>query len=104
MVCGGGYTGIEVATSLRRHLNKRSKKRDIVIIEASPSILGPLPEWMKQYILNNLKRLNITLATSHTVEKVENNNVFLSGGKTYNNAVLIWVAGVTLLIPIVSNI
>lgn len=26
VVCGGGYTGIEVATSLRRHLNKRSKK------------------------------------------------------------------------------
>ena len=94
IVCGGGYTGIEIATSLRQYLKQLSKEKDIVIIEASPSILGPLPEWMKQYVLNNLKQLNIDVLTSHTVEKSYNNDVFISGKKTFKNAMLIWVAGV----------
>ncbi|UCG34754.1 MAG: FAD-dependent oxidoreductase [Candidatus Omnitrophota bacterium] len=94
IVCGGGYTGIDVATSLQRYLNKHSKEKNIIIVEASPSILGPLPEWMKQSVLNNLRRLNIKILNNHTVEKVEGDNVFISGEKTYQNAMLIWVAGV----------
>ncbi len=93
-ICGGGYTGIEMATNLRRYLKKRDKDKKIIIIELGPSILGPLPEWMKEYVRNNLKRLNIEIFLKTSVEKIEGKRIFLSGGRAFDNSLLIWAAGV----------
>ena len=82
IVCGGGYTGIEVAGNLRIYLNKKKRDKRIVIIERAPSVLGPLPEWMKEYVLANLKRLNIEVLTNSAIDRVE------------ERSMLIWTAGV----------
>lgn len=82
IVCGGGYTGIEVATNLRVYLNKKKKNKRIVIIERAPSILGPLPEWMKEYVRANLKRMNIEVLTNTAI------------GRAEERSMLIWTAGV----------
>ncbi|MBN1913192.1 MAG: FAD-dependent oxidoreductase, partial [Candidatus Omnitrophica bacterium] len=55
VVIGGGYTGIEIATNLRKII----KEKSILIVERAPSILGPLPQWMKEYVSDNLRFLNI---------------------------------------------
>ncbi|MBU1726194.1 MAG: FAD-dependent oxidoreductase [Candidatus Omnitrophica bacterium] len=94
MISGGGYTGIEVATNLRVFLNKEGRKGRIVIVERAPSILGPLPQWMKDYVFENLKELQVECFTGVVIEKVEGNKVFLQGGKVFENAMLIWTAGV----------
>ncbi|MBM3248803.1 MAG: hypothetical protein FJZ10_05250 [Candidatus Omnitrophica bacterium] len=94
IIAGGGYTGIEVATNLRRYLDRKKINKRIVIVERAPSILGLLPEWMKQYVNNNLKKLNIDILTNVTLDKIEIDKVFLSNKDELERAMLIWTAGV----------
>lgn len=94
LVCGGGYTGIEAATNLRRYWDRRKINKKIVIVERAASILGPLPQWMREYVNANLKRLAIEVLTGTVVEKIEADKIHLSGGREFENAMLIWAAGV----------
>ncbi len=94
LISGGGYTGVEVATSLRAYLNKRNLKKRITIIERGPSILSSLPEWIKGHVHNNLKELEIEVLTNTVLDKIDAMAVSLSSGDSFNNAMLVWVAGV----------
>ncbi len=94
VVCGGGYTGIEVATNLRRLLDLRKEKGDVTIVERAPSILGPLPGWMKEYTIRNLRDMRIEVATETSVEAVDGESVNLSSGSVLDNSLFIWTAGV----------
>lgn len=94
LVCGAGYTGIEVATNLRVYLGKRKINRKIIIIERAPSILGPLPQWIKEYVADNLKRLGIEVSLNSGIQKVEANRIILADGRVFDNSLLIWAAGV----------
>ena len=94
LVVGGGYTGIEVATNLRSYFKKRGLNKRITIIERAPSILGPLPEWMKDYVLDNLRRLGIDIFTNSGIDAIENGKVRLADGRIFENSMLIWAAGV----------
>ena len=94
IISGGGYTGVEVATNLRLFLNKNKKPGKIIIIERSPSILGPLPEWMKKYTIANFKRLDVDLLTGSQIEKIEERKVYISGNNVFDDALVIWAAGV----------
>jgi NADH dehydrogenase len=96
IISGGGYTGIEIATNLRRYLDTRSKKGRVIIVERAPSILGPLPEWMKRYVSANLKRMGIEVRTNTVIDKTEEGRVWLSGDERLDNALLIWAAGVKI--------
>ena len=94
IIGGGGYTGVEVATNLRLFLTKNKKSGKIIIIEHTSSILGPLPEWMKNYVSVNFKRLNVDVFVNSSIEKIENGRVYVSGGRVFNKAMVIWAAGV----------
>jgi len=94
IIGGGGYTGVEVATNLRVYLNKKSQHKKIIIVERAPSILGPLPEWMKNYVRNNLRKLEIECLNNTTIESIEQTRIKLSTGQSFDNAMLIWAAGV----------
>jgi len=94
VVGGGGYTGIEVATNLRLFLNRNGMKGRIVIVERAPAILGPLPEWMKKYVIDNLQRLNIEISVNNTIDIIEEHRIHLSEGKILDNVFVVWAAGV----------
>lgn len=94
VVCGGGYTGIEVATNLRRLLDLRKEKGDVTIVERAPSILGPLPAWMKEYSAKNLRDMRIEVATETSIDAVDGESLKLSSGKVLENSLFIWTAGV----------
>ncbi len=81
IICGGGYTGVEIATNLKI----RYPAKKVVIVERAPSILGPLPEWMKAYTSGNLQKLGIEVLVGTVLEKT---------GLDLNNSLVIWVAGV----------
>jgi NADH dehydrogenase len=94
IVVGGGYTGVEVATNMRIYLaNKKIDKR-VIIVERAPQILGPLPNWMRSYVLENLKKLNIELFTGISVNSYDSGTAALSSGEVLQNALLVWAAGV----------
>jgi len=94
VISGGGYTGIEIATNLRRYLDKRNKRKPVIIVEKAPGLLGPLPEWMKEYVSGNLKEMNIEVLTNNSVAKTSKNTVTLANQKIFANAMFIWAAGV----------
>jgi NADH dehydrogenase len=94
IIGGGGYTGVELATNLRLFLGKNKKTGRIMILERAPTILGPLPEWMKIYVSENLKRLNVDVFTNSSIEKIEDSTAYFSGGEIFNKAMVIWAAGV----------
>ena len=94
IIGGGGYTGVEIATNLKVHLNRAKQDKRIIIVERAPSILGPLPDWMKNYVYENLKQLNIEVLTNTVIGNIEERNIALSDGRVFNNSMLIWAAGV----------
>jgi len=94
VIGGGGYTGVEIATNLRLSLKKRKKEGRIIIVERSPSILGPLPQWMRDYVNKNLKNLGIEVLAGSVIDKIEGSRVSITGGVSWSPAAVIWVAGV----------
>ncbi len=94
VISGAGYTGIEVATNLRVLLKKNNFNKDIFLVERAPSILGPLPQWMKDYVLFNLKRLGINVLLNTSIEQINGKMINISNGKILDNSLLIWAAGV----------
>ena len=94
IICGGGYTGIEVATNLWLYFKKKELIKKIIIVERSSIILGPLPNWMRVYVEKNLKNLGIGILTNSIIENIQDDRVVLSTGDIFNNSMLIWVPGV----------
>lgn len=94
LVCGGGYTGIEVATNLKAYLMRKKKNKRVIILERTPAILGLLPEWMKKYVLNNLQELDIEIMTNASIDRIEGRKIILADKTILNNTMLIWAAGV----------
>lgn len=103
VVCGGGYTGIEAAVNLRVYFNKSGRRSRIFIVERSPGILGALPVWIKEYVSDNLKRLNIEVLVNNTVDRIEGAKVYLGQGGFLDNALAIWAAGVKTA-PFIQNL
>ena len=94
IICGAGYTGVEVATNLWRYLKKRGLLKKIIIVERAPEILGVLPDWMKDYVVENLKSMGIEVLINSVIEKIQAERVSVSGGREFHRSVLIWVPGV----------
>jgi len=94
VICGGGYTGVEAATNLWLYFKKKGLAKKIIIVERSPGILGPLPEWMKLYTQDNLKGMGIDILVNSSVEGIEEDRAVVSGGRVFTNTMVIWVPGV----------
>jgi len=94
VVSGGGYTGIEVATNIKLLLDKKKMNKKVTIVEASPSLLGAIPKWMKEYIIKNLKKMKVEFKIETSVKAVEGKTITLSTGEKIESAILIWSAGV----------
>ncbi len=96
LVIGGGYTGVEVASNLARLLRHRKiKKYSIQIVERGEDILGPLPEWMKDYCRVNLCRLRVGVHTGCSLAEIKENSAKLSNGMEFDDCLIVWAAGVT---------
>lgn len=94
VICGGGYTGIEVATNLARRFKNSDSIVKITLVERLPEILGALPAWMREYTVKNLDRLGIEVLAGTTIEKIEPDKIQIAQGREFERAMLIWVAGV----------
>jgi len=94
IISGGGYTGVEVATNIKLYLSKRKSGKAVIIVERGTSLLGPLPQALKDYAAVNLRRLGVREILKTTVSKVERDKVILSTGETFARSMLIWTAGV----------
>ena len=94
VVSGGGYTGIEVSTHLRHLLSAGNNPAPVLVVERGSSVVGGLPDWMRQYVRDNLDRLHIEHLENTEVASIEPASIRLSNSRVLEKAVVVWVAGV----------
>lgn len=91
VVCGGGYTGVELAANIRRSLGRDKR---IIIVEMGGQLLGSLPQWIGQYVFKQLYKMGIEVLLNTTIKDVSENKIVLSNNSYLDKAKLIWSAGV----------
>jgi NADH dehydrogenase len=94
IVAGGGYTGLEAATNIKLYCNKNKLATKVSIVEKTKSILGSLPQEIKEYAALNLVNMGVKTYFDATVSAMDHDNVELSNGDVFKNAMLIWTPGV----------
>jgi len=99
VVCGGGYTGIETASHIRKGLNRYNQKGNVIIVELGETILSNLPEWMRVYTTVNCDRLGIEIKTKNKITSIDNRDIILSDNTKITNALLIWSTGLNAVFP-----
>jgi NADH dehydrogenase len=96
VVCGGGFTGIEVATEmpsrLRAILGPRANVRVIIVDrnEAIAPAMGPNP---RPLIEKALREVGVTTRLGVGVSALTESGVTLSDGQSIESATVIWAGG-----------
>lgn len=98
VICGGGFSGVELAAELRHHLEKLrgeylAEKVEITILEAGPQILPGLDPRAVGLALAKLKDLKIEVVTSDPVAEVKKDGVRLKSGLWVPSDLTVWAAG-----------
>ncbi len=103
VVCGAGYTGVQVVTELRDfifgHLIKTYRSIDpgnirIILIEAESGLLAGMPEKLGDYALKQLQKMNIEIRLNSRVTDVQDFSIQVNNTEHIANHTLIWVAGI----------
>ncbi|MBP7088983.1 MAG: FAD-dependent oxidoreductase [Candidatus Omnitrophica bacterium] len=94
IIVGGGYTGVEVATNLKRYSLRHKKEIRVIIIEKTHRLLVSLPDWVVGYVQKNILNLGIEVFLDNSVAEVAKSSVSLSSGQRFESTLLIWTAGV----------
>ena len=102
IVVGAGPTGVEMAgaiadlahKSIVRDFRRISpKSARIILVEASPRILGTFPEKLARKAQAELEHLGVEVKTGQAVEQVSECSVVIQG-ETIHASTIIWAAGV----------
>ena len=94
VVSGGGYTGVEAATNIRRLLVRRGRTGRIVIVDPADALCVSIPDPYQAYIERNVRSMGVEVRLGVTVERAGEDGVRLSNGETVADALLVWTAGV----------
>ncbi|MFP4384744.1 MAG: NAD(P)/FAD-dependent oxidoreductase [Spirochaetia bacterium] len=94
VIAGGGYTGIEAATQIRRFTRRMDTNPRIVIVEKNKEILTGTDEWIREYVIKELDALDIEINTGMKAKIDSSNKISFSDGSDMENGNLVWTAGV----------
>lgn len=101
LICGGGFTGIELAAELgcctkiiKEKCKLKGRCSSITLFEAGPRILPMVSEKERDLIKERLTRLGIILMENSPIESIESDMVKLKSGQKVNGDLIIWTAGV----------
>jgi NADH dehydrogenase len=103
VVSGGGPTGVEIA-GMMAEMGKyimakdypeleRVKKR-IVLVDAGPSLLGPMSEKSQEEAYVQLRKLGVQVRLNTAVKNFKDEVVYFSDDTSIATPTLIWVSGV----------
>ncbi|KAL5333419.1 pyridine nucleotide-disulfide oxidoreductase family protein [Aspergillus crustosus] len=101
VVCGAGFTGIEIATELPKRLT--DPKPRIIVVESAAELgpeLGPGP---RPVITQALNELGIEYKLGAAVSSIDRDSITLSSGEVIDTNTAIWTAGVRAS-PLTSQI
>ncbi len=88
IISGAGYTGVELAISLARRARRDALDMHVILVEMAQDILTFLPAKQHAHALASLARHGITCKTGCAVDSVSGNDVRLSDGSTYSDAMV----------------
>lgn len=103
LICGGGFTGVELAAEITGHVKKIAKqyrikggleRARIKLFEAGPKILPMIPDKEREKISNRLTRLGVAIMENSAIEEVGADFVKLKNGQTVHGDLVIWTAGI----------
>lgn len=104
VIAGGGPTGVEIAGMLAemgQHIIRKEYpeiknfRGRIYLIDAGPSLLGPMSKKSQEEATRVLKDLGVHIKLNTAVNDYKNHLVYLANGETIPTNVLIWASGVT---------
>jgi NADH dehydrogenase len=93
IVCGGGYTGVELASNLQYLIRNSGLSVDVVIVELMGKLLSTLPQWMSNYVTKSLTDLGVQIRLSTKIEEISDDEVSLSNGERFKRTGCIWTTG-----------
>jgi len=93
VVCGGGYTGVELATHIWKAIRERGSGEQVIIVEMTDTLIGTLPQWMQLYVEENLRKMGIEIKLQSKIDTITDQAIVVSNGETIKNALCIWTTG-----------
>jgi NADH:ubiquinone reductase (H+-translocating) len=103
VIAGGGPTGVEISGMLAE-MRKNILRKDypeltqlrggIYLIDAGPSLLGPMSEKSQKEAYKVLEELGVRIILNTAVKDYVNQRVILANGETIPTATVIWTSGV----------
>jgi NADH dehydrogenase len=103
VIAGGGPTGVEMAgmlAEMARHISSKdypeitSPAGQIYLVNASPSLLGPMSKKAQAEAYKVINKLGVKTVLNTLVKDYVNDEVILSNGNKISSATLIWTSGV----------
>jgi NADH:ubiquinone reductase (H+-translocating) len=104
VIIGGGATGVELAAELRAMTvqmmrydvaaNREPTYVNISVIEAASRLVATLSEKLSQRITDDLKKLNIHIYLSQSVQAVTADGIMTDSGTYIPSALTVWAAGI----------
>lgn len=103
VIAGGGPTGVEIAGMLAEMVDSigakdypeiTDRKVNIILIDASPSLLGPMSRKSQEEAANVLTKLGVQIKLNTPVKDYKDGKVLLGNGETIPTNSLIWTSGV----------
>lgn len=98
VMAGGGYTGLELATSLYYRAQAAGKPCRVTVIDPGKELLPFLPDPKRKHIKAFLERIGITVLPETRVTGFDGTNVTV-GEQTFKNIFFCWTGGSTFAVP-----
>lgn len=97
VICGGGFTGIEMAMELpgrlREILGENAKTR-VVVVERSPQPAARYSDALREVITQASEELGVEWRLNADIERVDASGITLKDGQTIASHTVIWTVGV----------
>lgn len=97
VVCGGGFTGIELATELPARLRARfgsDTKTKVIVVERGALIGGRYSEALRETIEAACQALGVEWRLNSEIEAIDASGVTLKNGERIATSTVVWTAGV----------
>lgn len=101
VIGGGGLSGVEISAAMSEYSERFFALGgyvcggiSIYLIEASPTILNGIDEYLIKKSKQRLEELGVNIITGDKILKVEEHSVHLGSGKTIPMNFMIWTGGI----------
>jgi NADH dehydrogenase len=103
VICGGGYTGVQLVTELRSFIYRSllrfygtidTSSIRIMLVEKEAKIAAELHTKLGAYVMKHLKRTGIEVRLRSRVTRIREEDVEINGTEVMPTSTVIWVAGV----------